>query len=233
MKGPRALSVASALSFFTSGLCASNSTNATTSASSATLLADGTVDLGVAAEAYEKAVTFISSLTNAQKISIITGQSIDDDNATWTALVSKNGAVGVNMNYFVSGFTTPQALAMTWNRTLFLENFAAIGEEFYAIGASLLYGPVSSPLGRVAYGGRNGEGFATDPYLNGIVMGQAVEGTNGAGIVTTGRHFLFNEQETNRSSTIRYSSNVNDKTTREVYLWPFADAVKSGSKFIL
>ncbi|KAH8202201.1 hypothetical protein TruAng_003676 [Truncatella angustata] len=228
MKGPRALSVASALSFFTSGLCASNSTNTTSSASSPVLLADGTVDLGIAAEAYEKAVTFVSSLTNAQKISIITGQSITDDNATWTPLVTKDGAVGVNMNFFVSGFTTPAALAMTWNRTLFLENFAAVGQEFYDSGANLIDGPVSSPMGRVVYGGRNSEGFASDPYLNGVAMGQAVTGMNSAGVITAGRHFLFNEQETNRSSTNRYSSNVDDKTTREVYLWPFADGVKSG-----
>ncbi|KAF7871937.1 uncharacterized protein EAF02_009042 [Botrytis sinoallii] len=227
MKGHKVLSVASALSFFTIGLCASNSTT-TTSTSSSGLLADGNVNLGAASDAYEKAVTFISSLTNAQKIAIITGQSIDDGNVTWTPLASKDGAVGINMNFFVSGFSTPQAVSMTWNRTLFLENFSALGKEFYALGVSLADGLISSPMGRVAYGGRNGEGFAPDPYLNGIAMGQAIAGINSAGVVTAGRHFLFNEQETNRSSTNRYSSNVDDKTTREVYLWPFADAVKSG-----
>ncbi|TGO73466.1 hypothetical protein BELL_0359g00120 [Botrytis elliptica] len=227
MKGHKVLSVASALSFFTIGLCASNSTT-TTSTSSSGLLADGNVNLGAASDAYEKAVTFISSLTNAQKIAIITGHSIDDGNVTWTPLASKDGAVGINMNFFVSGFSTPQAVSMTWNRTLFLENFSALGKEFYALGVSLADGPISSPMGRVAYGGRNGEGFAPDPYLNGIAMGQAIAGINSAGVVTAGRHFLFNEQETNRSSTNRYSSNVDDKTTREVYLWPFADAVKSG-----
>ncbi|TGO50513.1 hypothetical protein BOTNAR_0390g00010 [Botryotinia narcissicola] len=232
MKGHKVLSVASALSFFTIGLCASNSTT-TTSTSSSGLLADGNVNLGVVSDAYEKAVTFISSLTNAQKIAIIIGKSIDDGNVTWIPLASKDGAVGINMNFFVSGFSTPQAVSMTWNRTLFLENFSALGKEFYALGVSLADGPISSPMGRVAYGGRNGEGFAPDPYLNGIAMGQAIAGISSAGVVSAGRHFLFNEQETNRSSTNRYSSNVDDKTTREVYLWPFADAVKSGMMAIM
>ncbi|KAF7943596.1 uncharacterized protein EAE97_005667 [Botrytis byssoidea] len=227
MKGHKVLSVASALSLFTIGLCASNSTTTTPSSSSG-LLADGNVNLGAASDAYEKAVTFISSLIYAQKIAIITGQSIDDGNVTWTPLASRDGAVGINMNFFVSGFSTPQAVSMTWNRTLFLESFSALGKEFYALGVSLADGPISSSMGRVAYGGRNGEGFAPDPYLNGIAMGQAIVGISSAGVVTAGRHFLFNEQETNRSSTNRYSSNVDDKTTREVYLWPFADAVKSG-----
>lgn len=232
MRGPRALGVASALSFFTSGLCASNSTNTTSSTTQSSLLANGNIDLGIAATAYEKAVAFVSGLTNSQKIALITGQDIDDGNVTWTALSTKDGSVGINMNFFVSGFTSPAALVMTWNRTLYEENFAALGQEFYDAGSNLIDGPVSSPMGRVVYGGRNGEGFAPDPYLNGIAMGRAISGMNSAGVVTAGRHFLFNEQESNRSSTNRYSSNVDDKTTREVYLWPFADAVKSGSKFI-
>lgn len=229
MKGPRAFKVASALSLFTSGLCADNSTN-TTSASEPTLLSDGNLDLGIAADAYEKAVAFVSTLTNAQKITIITGGDLTDDNATWTALNTKDGAAGINQNFFVSGFTAPSSLAMTWNPTLFRENFYALGQEFYDAGANLIDGPVSSPMGRVVYGGRNPEGYGPDPYLNGVAVGLGVEGMNAAGVVTGARHYLFNEQETNRSSTNRYSSNVDDKTTREVYLWPFADGVKSGCK---
>lgn len=59
-------------------------------------------------------------------------------------------------------------------------------------------------------------------------MGKAVEGMNSAGVVTVGRHLIMNEQETNRSSSTHYSSNADDKTMHELYLWPFADAVRAG-----
>lgn len=59
-------------------------------------------------------------------------------------------------------------------------------------------------------------------------MEKAVTGMNNAGVVTVGRHFLMNEQETNRSSSTHYSSNADDKTIHELYLWPFADAVRAG-----
>lgn len=59
-------------------------------------------------------------------------------------------------------------------------------------------------------------------------MGKTVSGMNSAGVVTVGRHFLMNEQETNRSSSTHYSSNADDKTIHELYLWPFADAVRAG-----
>jgi len=89
-------------------------------------------------------------------------------------------------------------------------------------------GPVASPLGRTPYGGRLPEGFTSDPYLSGVIMEKAVTGMNSAGVVTVGRHFLMNEQETNRSSSTHYSSNADDKTIHELYLWPFVDAVRAG-----
>lgn len=219
MRATQAFSVASALSVATSGVSAS------------ILLGDGTVNLGIASDAYAKATAFVSTLTNAQKVAIITGSSISDVNATWTALEIKDGGSGINMNFYVSGFGMPASATMTWNRTAIAAQFKAVGEEFYAAGYNLIDGPVSSPAGRVVYGGRVAEGFSPDPYLNGAAMSQSVTGMQSAGVIAVGRHFLFNEQETNRSATVRYSSNVDDKTTREVYLWPFADGVKAGSKY--
>ncbi|KAJ6192732.1 glycosyl hydrolase family 3 C-terminal domain-containing protein [Bipolaris maydis] len=67
----------------------------------------------------------------------------------------------------------------------------------------------------------------------------AIAGMNSAGVIGGGRHFLLNEQETNRtaglggSTTIGYSSNVDDKTIHELYLWPFADAVRSGMAAVM
>lgn len=98
----------------------------------------------------------------------------------------------------------------------------------------MINGPVAGPFGRTPYGGRDAEGFAPDPYLNGVAMEKAVKGMNSAGVVTIGRHFILNEQETNRSAglssstTAVYSSNADDKTMHELYLWPFADGVHAG-----
>ncbi|KAH8771599.1 glycoside hydrolase superfamily, partial [Diaporthe sp. PMI_573] len=219
-----------ALAFVSGGLA--TSTNSSTSEIAA-LLANGDVDLGITAEAYQKAVAFVSALTNAQKVSIITGTDISDSNVTWTAYTSADGGSGINKQFYVSGFSAPAALAMTWDRHLIAEQFQAIGREFYQMGYSLVDGPVASPAGRVPQGGRNAEGFSFDAYLSGIAMGQAVTGMNSAGVITAGRHFLFNEQETNRMTGERYSSNVGEKAAQEVYLWPFADGVYAGMTAVM
>ena len=46
-------------------------------------------------------------------------------------------------------------------------------------------GPVAAPLGRVALGGRNWEGFAVDPYLSGYLTARTVSGMQDAGVITS------------------------------------------------
>lgn len=53
------------------------------------------------------------------------------------------------------------------------------------------------------------------------------------------QHFIGNEQETNRNpisgppKVEAVSSNIDDKTMHELYLWPFQDAVRAGSGNIM
>jgi beta-glucosidase len=96
-------------------------------------------------------------------------------------------------------------------------------------------------MGRSAYSGRNWEGFSPDPYLTGISMYQTIQGHQAAGVQATAKHYIGNEQETQRNPTYNpnatlntviqeaISSNIDDRTLHELYLWPFADAVKAGT----
>jgi beta-glucosidase len=53
-------------------------------------------------------------------------------------------------------------------------------------------------------------------------------------VIATAKHFILNEQETDRNPNMfgfgnaSVSSNIDDKTMHEYYLWPFQDAVKAG-----
>jgi beta-glucosidase len=85
---------------------------------------------------------------------------------------------------------------------------------------------VVGPLGRIARGGRNWEGFASDPYLSGLLAADTIKGYHQRGVITSLKHFILNEQETNRNPFANttpqveaVSSNVDDKTMHEFYLW--------------
>ena len=98
------------------------------------------------------------------------------------------------------------------------------GVESKSLGVNVQLGPVGGPLGKNPEGGRNWESFGPDPYLSGIAMGLTIEGMQSSGVQATAKHFILNEQELNRNSM---SSNIDDRTIHELYLWPFADAVHS------
>jgi beta-glucosidase len=101
--------------------------------------------------------------------------------------------------------------------------------------------PSTGPLGRHARGGRNWESFGPDPYLAGIAMNASVRGIQSVGVQACSKHFIGNEQETQRTSTTTgngtvfeaVSANIDDRTLHELYLWPFADAVKAGTSSIM
>lgn len=96
--------------------------------------------------------------------------------------------------------------------------------------------PVAGPLGRHPLGGRNWEGFSPDPYLTGVAMASSIRGIQDTGVQASAKHFIGNEQETQRTNSVSpngtnvnaISSNIDDRTMHELYIWPFADAVKSG-----
>lgn len=72
-------------------------------------------------------------------------------------------------------------------------------------------------------------------------MYQTIRGHQDGGVQATAKHYIGNEQETQRNPTFlpngtvteklqeAISSNIDDRTMHELYLWPFADAVKAGA----
>lgn len=62
-----------------------------------------------------------------------------------------------------------------------------------------------------------------------------------SGVQTCTKHYIANEQETQRNIKFHangtvvpgISSNVDDRTLHELYLWPFADAIKAGTTSVM
>ncbi|OOG00326.1 glycoside hydrolase family 3 protein, partial [Aspergillus carbonarius ITEM 5010] len=103
-------------------------------------------------------------------------------------------------------------------------------------GSHVFLGPVAGPLGRSALGGRNWEGFPPDPYLTGELFTETLLSIQDGGVQACAKHYIGNEQETQRQSTQNgngttiesVSSNSDDLTLHELYLWPFQQAVRAG-----
>lgn len=141
----------------------------------------------------------------------------------------------------MNGYPSGLHVGASWNKNLAYQRARYMGGEFRAKGASVALGPVVGPLGRVALGGRNWEGFSVDPYLCGSLAAETIRGIQEQGVITSVKHFIGNEQETNRvpaqnaqkQNVEAVSSNIDDKTMHELYLWPFQDAVHAGAGNIM
>lgn len=72
-------------------------------------------------------------------------------------------------------------------------------------------------------------------------MEETIIGMQDAGVQANAKHFIGNEQETQRNPTYApdanattyiqdsVSSNIDDRTLHEIYMWPFANSVRSGA----
>ncbi|KAK1976064.1 glycosyl hydrolase family 3 N terminal domain-containing protein [Colletotrichum cereale] len=149
----------------------------------------------------------------------------------------QDGPDGVRGQEFVSAFPAGIHLGATWDRNLSHAYGVALGAEFRGKGINVGLGPVGGPLGRIARGGRNWEGLSNDPYLSSAGVGGVTKGMQDAGTIACPKHWLLNEQEYRRNPSRdngeAASSNLDDRTTHELYVFPFMEALVNGASSVM
>ncbi|KAL5357941.1 putative beta-glucosidase A [Aspergillus floccosus] len=198
--------------------------------------------------AYQRAVDIVSQMTLTEKVNLTTGTGWQLERCVGQtgsvprlgvpSLCLQDSPLGIRMSDYNSAFPAGINVAATWDKTLAYQRGKAMGEEFSDKGIDVQLGPAAGPLGRSPDGGRNWEGFSPDPALTGVLFAETIKGIQDAGVIATAKHYILNEQEHFRqvgeaqgygfNITETVSSNVDDKTMHELYLWPFADAVRAG-----
>lgn len=199
--------------------------------------------------AYERARDFVSRMTLAEMNNVTLGISDHE-----TGCVGVSGSVprlgfpglclhdagnGVRNTDGVNAYASGIHVGASWNASLANQRAQFMGAEFKKKGVNVALGPVVGPLQRIATGGRAWEGFGSDPYLNGILGAQTVTGLQES-VISSIKHFIGNEQETNRNPSSRdgkevmsTSANIDDQTMHELYMWPFQDLVFAGAGSVM
>ncbi|KEY72847.1 hypothetical protein S7711_04428 [Stachybotrys chartarum IBT 7711] len=195
------------------------------------------------ADSYAKAADLVSRMTLPEKVNITTGTGWSMGLAVgntgpavhvgFPGLALQDGPLGIRHSDNASAFPAGITVGATWNKELMYERGKAHALEARGKGINVLLGPCIGALGRMPAGGRNWEGFGADPYLQGIAGSQTIKGIQDQGVIATIKHFVANEQEHFRQAwewglPNAISSNIDDRTLHELYVWPFGDAVKAG-----
>jgi beta-glucosidase len=121
-----------------------------------------------------------------------------------------------------AAFPVGIALGATWNPALAHEIGAALGIQVKSKNAHMLLAPTVN-IQRSVTNGRNFECYSEDPVLTAALAVAYIQGLQGTGVAATIKHFAGNESEIERTTI---STNIDERTLREVYLIPFEAAVK-------
>lgn len=128
----------------------------------------------------------------------------------------------INASNVATCFPTASAIASSWNRSSARKMGQAIAREAKAENVQIMLG-CGMNIKRTPLCGRNFEYFSEDPVLSGQIAASYVEGMQGENVGACLKHFAMNNQEKNRQSS---SSNVDERTMREIYLRGFEIAVR-------
>jgi beta-glucosidase len=175
-----------------------------------------------------KAHAWIEKLTLEQKVELVGGV---DEMYTHPApaidlprFKMSDASVGVRTWGPTTAYAGGVALAATWDPGFARKLGESLGKDARARRVNFLLGPGVN-IARSPVSGRNFEYLSEDPYLNSTIVVPYIEGVQSQGVIATVKHYALNDQEYNRHNV---SSDVDERTMREIYLPPFEAAVTKG-----
>ena len=172
-----------------------------------------------------RAHVLVARLTLEEKIELLGGV---DNMFTKAApsiglprLKMSDASIGVRTWGPSTAFAAGVALAASWDPALARRVGEGLGQDARARSVHFLLGPGVN-IARSPLAGRNFEYLSEDPFLNAALAVSYIEGVQSQGVIATVKHYALNSQEYNRHNV---SSDVDERTMREIYLPAFEAAV--------
>lgn len=154
-------------------------------------------------------------------------QTIAVDSVDKVMTMDSDGTSGVNdwvTGVYGTAFPTEVLIAQTWSKEMAAAIGDAMGAEYADCEIYGWYGPAMN-IHRNAYTGRNFEYYSEDGVLSGKIASATVNAAGDHGVYAYIKHFVLNDQETNRCTFIL--TYAKEQAIREIFLKPFEECVKN------
>jgi beta-glucosidase len=132
-------------------------------------------------------------------------------------------------NYVCCVYATQPVVAATWNKELVHEYGNMTGEESIWGNTDFALSGIYAPglnIHRSPFSGRNFEYYSEDGVLASKMAAEFCGGAFEKGLYTMMKHYVLNDQETNRSGVHTWAD---EQTMREIYFLPYEKAIKDGN----
>lgn len=179
----------------------------------------------------------LQRLALEDKINLVSGKLAVDDFGNVPALPDgfpilalADGPAGLRLanpqlpSHKATALPAPIALAATWDPSLARRYGDVLGAEAAAAGHNILLGPAVD-IARAPLGGRTFESFGEDPLLQARLVAPEIEAIQSQAVAACIKHYVVNNQEYQRSTI---DVQVDERTLQEIYLPPFAAAIRDG-----
>ncbi len=189
----------------------------------------------------------IKKLTLEEKISMLHANSIFKTSGVERlgipGLSTDDGPLGVREDLSSNGgwesahlttdsaifFPNGSALAATWNPSLANSYGVALGEEARARNKDIILAPAFN-IARTPLCGRTYEYYSEDPFLNAQLAVAAVKGIQSQHVAACVKHFVLNNQETDRG---KVNVEVSERALREIYFPAFKASIQEGEAWTI
>ncbi len=183
---------------------------------------------GAAAEVDKRVDSILSRMTLEEKITYIGG--INNffirpvPRLGIPELKMSDGPLGVHDYGPTTAYAAGIALAASWDTDLARRVGTMMGDDARARGVHFILAPGMN-IYRAPMCGRNFEYLGEDPFLASRIAVPLIRGIQSRRVIATAKHFMGNNQEYDRHNI---SSNIDERTLREIYLPAFEASVKEG-----
>lgn len=181
-------------------------------------------------------LNFVEGLSLKEKAALVTGKDfwftaaapgvkpmmMTDGPSGLRKQADKSDALGLNQSVDAVCFPSSALTASSFDDQALLKLGKHLGVAANAENIGVLLGPGVN-IKRSPLAGRNFEYFSEDPLLAGRMATAYVRGVQSKGVGVSVKHFAANNRENQRFTS---SSNIDERTLREIYLAQFERIVK-------